>query len=105
MAPRQEAAAPAEWTTADAADLYRVDSWGDGFFHVSDRGHAVVRPLEDSQVSIDLVDVVNDIRARGLHPPVLIRFQDVLQARVRRLARAFQTASCSPPRLQSVVTP
>jgi arginine decarboxylase len=80
------------WSGERAADLYRVDAWGDGFFHVNERGHAAVRPLEDAPVSIDLVDVVDDIRGRGLHPPVLIRFQDVLQARVRRLARAFQTA-------------
>src|SRR4029077_15107634 len=80
------------WSTADAGDLYGVESWGDGFFHVNDRGHAAVRPLEDSSISIDVVDVVAAIRSRGLHLPVLIRFQDVLQARVRRLARAFQGA-------------
>ncbi len=80
------------WSGAQAAELYRVESWGDGFFHVNDRGHAAVRPLEDPSVSIDIVDVVADICRRGLHLPVLIRFQDVLQARVRRLARAFQGA-------------
>jgi len=80
------------WTGAQAAELYRVEAWGDGFFHVNDRGHAAVRPLEDSSLSIDIVDVVADICRRGLHLPVLIRFQDVLQARVRRLARAFQGA-------------
>ena len=93
--PTQEKAPPAPretWNGAHASDLYRVDAWGDGFFHVNERGHAAVRPLEDSSISIDIVDVVADIRARGVQPPVLIRFQDVLQARVRRLARAFQGA-------------
>jgi len=85
-------AAEESWTGAQASDLYRVDAWGDGFFHVNERGHAAVRPLEDSNISIDIVDVVADILARGVQPPVLIRFQDVLQARVRRLARAFQGA-------------
>ena len=89
------AAAPGEpptWSGADAAELYRVEVWGDGFYHVNERGHAAVRPLEDSSLSIDIVEVVEDIRRRGLQPPLLIRFQDVLQARVRRLARAFQVA-------------
>ena len=61
------------WTGADAAELYRVESWGDGFYHVNEHGHAAVRPLDDPALTIDLVDVVADIRKRGLHPPILIR--------------------------------
>ena len=62
--------APEEgWNGAQASDLYRVDAWGDGFFHVNERGHAAVRPLEDTSISIDIVDVVADIRARGVQPP------------------------------------
>jgi arginine decarboxylase len=88
----QAPAEPESWSGAEAAELYRVEAWGDGFYHVNERGHAAVRPLADSDLSVDIVEVVADIRNRGLQPPLLIRFQDVLQARVRRLARAFQVA-------------
>ena len=39
----------ADWSTADAADLYRIGSWSDGFFGVSARGHMTVRPFVDEK--------------------------------------------------------
>ncbi len=81
-----------DWSTEDAAELYRVASWSDGFFHVNELGHMAVRPLEDTSLSIDIMDVVADLRQRGVRFPALLRFQDVLRARVRRLNLAFAAA-------------
>ncbi len=81
-----------DWSTEDAAEHYRVASWSDGFFHVNDSGHMAVRPLEDKSLSIDIMDVVADLRQRGVKFPALLRFQDVLRARVQRLNHAFADA-------------
>jgi len=35
------------WTTADTAEFYRVDVWGDGFFLIDGEGYAAVRPDDD----------------------------------------------------------
>ena len=46
---------PAErWTTADAAELYDIASWGKGYFAVGENGHVLVYPARDASRSIDL---------------------------------------------------
>ncbi|MDQ3958949.1 MAG: biosynthetic arginine decarboxylase [Pseudomonadota bacterium] len=78
-----------EWTVEDAEDLYRVQAWGDSFFFINEQGHVAVRPLPQQSLSIDLYNVIEDLRRRNVSFPVLIRFQDVLKARVVRLNKAF----------------
>ena len=84
--------APAEWTTADAAALYHVAAWGEGYVEVNAHGHVAVRPDPRQDVAIDLADVVDEVVAKGLKLPAVIRFQDLLATRVRLLNEAFQTA-------------
>jgi arginine decarboxylase len=78
-----------EWTVQDAADLYRMAEWSEGFFCINDKGHVAVRPLPAQSLAIDISAVVQDLRVRNVPLPVLLRFQDVLQARVVRLNQAF----------------
>jgi arginine decarboxylase len=85
-------AAPAEWTIQDATELYRISSWGDPFFFVNANGHMAVRALDEAGTTIDVVDVVNELRRRGVQFPVLLRFQDVLRTQVRRVNEAFRSA-------------
>jgi arginine decarboxylase len=80
------------WTSEDSAELYRVESWGDSFFMVNEQGHAAVRPFGDDRLSIDFVKLLEELERRAIGFPVLIRFQDVLQARVRMLNEAFAAA-------------
>ena len=85
-------AAPAEWTVQDATELYRISSWGDPFFFVNASGHMAVRALDEAGTTMDVVDIVNELRRRGVQFPVLLRFQDVLRAQVRRVNEAFRSA-------------
>jgi arginine decarboxylase len=84
--------APVEWTVQDATDLYKISSWGDPYFFVNANGHMAVRALDEAGTTIDIVDVVNELRRRGVQFPVLLRFQDVLRAQVRRVNEAFRSA-------------
>jgi arginine decarboxylase len=81
-----------EWSPEDAAELYRVDSWSDGFFVVNDKGRVAVKPFDNDELTIDIMDVVADAQRRNIKFPLLLRFQDVLRARVRRLNEAFAEA-------------
>ncbi len=81
-----------DWQTGDAAELYRLDSWSDGFFVINDSGHAAVRPLPGDPLEIDIMAVVEEARRQGLGSPLLLRFQDVLRARVQRINEAFRDA-------------
>jgi arginine decarboxylase len=68
-----------------------VDRWGAGYFNVNDEGHVVARPLQNG-VEVDLMDLVEEARARSLKYPLLIRFQDILRHRVVALNEAFRAS-------------
>jgi arginine decarboxylase len=94
VVPREEFAPPQPepWSAERSSELYRLDAWGEDFFFINEEGHAAVRPFPENHLAIDIVQVVAEIRRRNAGFPVLIRFQDVLRARVRRLNEAFAAA-------------
>ncbi len=81
-----------EWDVDAAISTYNVDGWGTGYFTVNAAGNAEVRPLQEGGGSIDILEVVQEARARGLGFPLVIRFQDLLRHRVEAVNRAFQSA-------------
>ncbi len=80
------------WTIRDSLDLYHVLDWGSGFFAISDAGDIEVRPKTDDARSIDLLELVENLGRRGVHTPLLIRFNDILDSRVRGLSQCFREA-------------
>ncbi|MEP6886482.1 MAG: arginine decarboxylase, partial [Gammaproteobacteria bacterium] len=80
------------WKIEQSLDLYQVEAWGKGYFSINEQGHVVIRPSMDPAREIDLVDVVQGLKARDLHTPVVIRFSDILAHRLRHIAEAFSTA-------------
>ena len=81
------------WTLDDARELYSVDVWGDGFFSINEHGNVSVRPIEDNpDLRIDINDVVAEALESGSTLPLLVRFQDIISSRVRRLNRKFRDA-------------
>jgi arginine decarboxylase len=90
--PAKKLPASQAWKIEDTLDLYQVEAWGKGYFSINSVGHLVVRPGMDATHEIDLLDVVQGLKARDLHTPVVIRFSDILAHRLRHLADAFSTA-------------
>src|SRR5437764_10974617 len=88
--PRQEEMK--DWDVESAIATYNVDGWGGGYFTVNPKGNVVAKPLQENGGAIDLLEVVNEARARGLGFPLVVRFQDLLRHRVESVNRAFQTA-------------
>jgi arginine decarboxylase len=81
------------WTCEDSAELYGIRYWGAGYFGISESGEVVVRPRgSDSEKSICLMDVVSGLRDRGFDMPVLLRFSDLLDARIEALNEGFNKA-------------
>ena len=81
-----------EWDVDAAISTYNVDGWGTGYFTVNAAGNAEVRPLQEKGGAIDILEVVNEARSRGLGFPLVIRFQDLLRHRVESVNCAFQKA-------------
>src|SRR4030042_80821 len=86
------AMAPSDWSIERAAQYYNVAGWGAGFFSVNEKGHVVVHPMGQPGPTIDLMDVVEDIRERRIGLPCVVRFQDILRARVKQINEAFGRA-------------
>jgi arginine decarboxylase len=80
------------WTVTDASELYEVSNWGKGYFSINQQGHVCVHPRKDPTRSIDLKQLVDRLQIRGIHPPVLIRFGDILKYRLAEIQAAFQQA-------------
>ena len=80
------------WSTADAADLFEVARWGNGYFSVGPNGHLLVHPDKDPTKSIDLKQLVDRLQVRGIDLPILLRFAEILQHRLGELHGVFATA-------------
>src|SRR5580765_1666947 len=80
------------WDVQDARNLYNINSWGAKYFDINEAGHVVARPLQDAGSAVDITDVIEEAKARGLKFPVLIRFQDILRHRVEAINLAFRNA-------------
>jgi arginine decarboxylase len=80
------------WSIDAARALYNIRRWGAKYYDINEAGHVVARPLQDAGVAVDLTDVIEEAKARGLKFPLLIRFQDILRHRVESLNQAFRNA-------------
>jgi len=80
------------WDINAARNLYNIQRWGAKYFDINDEGHVVALPLQEAGTAVDLTDVIEEARSRGLKFPVLIRFQDILRHRVESINRAFRNS-------------
>lgn len=82
-----------EWNIKTASDTYNLERWGEGYVAITDDGHLVVHPQPGAaQPGIDLRVLVDEIHAKGMTSPVLVRFTGILQHRVRQLCQVFENA-------------
>ncbi len=80
------------WSVSDASELYEVPRWGKGYFSVSSSGNVMVHPTKDPSAAIDLKQLADDLQARGINLPLLIRFSDILRHRLSDIHDAFKAA-------------
>src|SRR3982074_2186102 len=81
-----------EWDVDAAIATYNVDGWGGGYFTINEKGNVVAQPAQELGGKIDILEVVNEARSRGLGFALVIRFQDLLRHRVESVNCAFQKA-------------
>ena len=80
------------WDIQRARNVYNIHGWGAKYFDINEAGHVVARPLQDAGSAVDITDVIEEAKARGLKFPVLIRFQDILRHRVEAINLVFRNA-------------
>ena len=102
------------WAIADSLETYLIRNWGGGYFSISDKGHLVCHPTAETKPvaipgvlpaltdaaaaaqattpSIDIKALVDELAQRGISLPLLIRFSDILKARIGHLNECFRRA-------------
>lgn len=81
-----------KWRIEDSAELYNIHGWGLQYFSVNDKGHITVTPKRDC-VGVDLVEVMDELRARNITAPILLRFPDILDNRIEKISSCFNRAA------------
>src|SRR5690606_9579198 len=83
---------PLGWTVDKSAELYRIRGWGAPYFGINPKGNVEVRPSPSKDRAIDLYELTRELQARDIPLPLLIRFPDVIEDRIRQLNESFQRA-------------
>jgi arginine decarboxylase len=81
-----------KWKIQDAVETYGIRHWGKGYFGINQLGHVTVHPNKRPEQAIDLKELIDQLQARGIQLPILLRFTDILRHRVGEIHDAFQAA-------------
>lgn len=71
-------------------ETYGIDNWGAGYFGVNRKGNLTVRASENDNFAADLKEIIEDLKTRGINPPILLRFPQLLVGQIRKLQSAFR---------------
>src|SRR6266478_7425365 len=80
------------WDLQIARGMYNIHRWGAKYFDINEAGHVVATPLQEGGVAVDITDVIEEAKGRGLRFPLLVRFQDILRHRVESINLAFRNS-------------
>lgn len=79
------------WGIESSDTLYHISRWGDGYFSINELGHLTILPHQDKgKPSIDIMDIIEEVKNEGISLPVVIRFHDILRSQVVNLNRTFR---------------
>src|SRR5262249_47686492 len=81
-----------KWKVQDAVETYGVRHWGKGYFGINQAGHVTVHPYKKPEQAVDLKNLIDQLQARGIQLPILLRFTDILRHRVGEIHDAFRAA-------------
>ncbi len=81
-----------DWSVEKSSELYQIRGWGHPYFRFNAAGHVEVRPDPKQDRGIDLHELVGQLEMRGLDLPLLIRFPNILQHRIRLINECFGRA-------------
>ena len=76
----------------DSKQIYGIDNWGDPYFDVNDAGNLVVRPTLGEPQSVDLKDTLDELVAKKVPLPILLRFPQLLASQVKSICESFARA-------------
>ncbi|WP_444911549.1 biosynthetic arginine decarboxylase [Microbulbifer sp. PAAF003] len=80
-----------QWNIAEAGNIYGVNQWGNGYFDIDSQGNVVIKnPSDDGADAVPLMQIVEGMRDRDLHMPVLLRVENILDKSISSLNETFR---------------
>jgi arginine decarboxylase len=76
----------------ETIDLYGVRNWGGEYFDVNREGEVVLAFEGTRGTPVALKDIIAEVQQRGVSTPVVLRFPQILDYQVKKLAGAFKSA-------------
>ena len=81
-----------KWTIEDSKELYNINGWGTSYFGINEDGNVYVNPSKNN-VKIDIRQIIDELALRDVTTPVLLRFPDILDNRIEKMASCFKKAA------------
>jgi arginine decarboxylase len=81
------------WTAEKSAELYNIKGWSSDYFDVSPEGEIVVKVnIDGKELQVSLMTIIKGLRDRGLNMPLLLRIENLVDARIRLINESFIAA-------------
>ncbi|AQQ69003.1 arginine decarboxylase [Microbulbifer agarilyticus] len=82
------------WTCEDSAALYGIRNWGADYFNLNQSGEITVEVKNNAGElhAVSLLDIAHGATERGLGMPLLVRFENLLDAQIARINNSFHSA-------------
>ena len=80
------------WTIQDSEKFYNIQSWGNNYFHINQKGNISLSLDGCQDRKIDLLQLVEEIKSRNINAPLILRFNDILKDRIAELNHSFNKA-------------
>ncbi|MCK5130386.1 MAG: biosynthetic arginine decarboxylase [Clostridiales bacterium] len=81
------------WTKEKSEELYGIKNWGADYFNISDKGEVTVTPFRNNnKASVSIMDIIAEVKKRGYHMPIILRFENILDSQISYLNNSFNEA-------------
>lgn len=80
------------WNINKAAEMYNIEGWGSDYFHIDNNGNINVKsPVNGNSVA--LIDIIDELGFKDINSPILLRFPDIMEDRIKQISDAFDKAA------------
>lgn len=80
------------WNINKAAEMYNIEGWGSDYFHIDSNGNINVKsPVNGNSVA--LIDIIDELGFKDINSPILLRFPDIMEDRIKQISDAFDKAA------------
>lgn len=80
------------WSIKKASETYNLDGWGADYFFIDENGNVRVKSPTNGN-SVSLIEIIDELGFKDINSPILLRFPDIMEDRIKRISTAFDSAA------------